>query len=56
MNSAEGGRPGVLFDVDGTLIDSNYLHTVAWSRALKDAGEQAPSPVNAENLLRQPET
>lgn len=35
-------RPGVLFDVDGTLLDTNYLHTVAWSRALRDAGEWAP--------------
>jgi HAD superfamily hydrolase (TIGR01509 family) len=35
-------RPGVLFDVDGTLADTNYLHTIAWSRALRDAGEWAP--------------
>lgn len=35
-------RAGVIFDVDGTLVDSNYLHTVAWSRALADAGEWAP--------------
>lgn len=35
-------RPGVLFDVDGTLVDTNYLHTLAWSRALHDAGEWAP--------------
>jgi HAD superfamily hydrolase (TIGR01509 family) len=35
-------RPGVLFDVDGTLVDTNYLHTVAWSRALREAGEWAP--------------
>jgi HAD superfamily hydrolase (TIGR01509 family) len=32
----------VLFDVDGTLVDTNYLHTLAWSRALADAGEWAP--------------
>jgi HAD superfamily hydrolase (TIGR01509 family) len=32
----------VLFDVDGTLVDTNYLHTLAWSRALGDAGEWAP--------------
>jgi HAD superfamily hydrolase (TIGR01509 family) len=32
----------VLLDVDGTLVDSNYLHTLAWSRALRDAGEWAP--------------
>jgi HAD superfamily hydrolase (TIGR01509 family) len=35
-------RPGVLFDVDGTLLDTNYLHTIAWSRALRDVGEWAP--------------
>ncbi len=35
-------RPGVLFDLDGTLVDTNYLHTLAWSRALRDAGEWAP--------------
>lgn len=26
-------QPAVLFDVDGTLIDSNYLHVYAWQRA-----------------------
>lgn len=36
------GRPGVLFDLDGTLVDTNYLHTLAWSRALQDAGVWAP--------------
>jgi HAD superfamily hydrolase (TIGR01509 family) len=35
-------RAGVLFDVDGTLVDTNYLHTLAWSRALRNAGEWAP--------------
>jgi phosphoglycolate phosphatase-like HAD superfamily hydrolase len=35
-------RAGVLFDVDGTLADTDYLHTLAWSRALRDAGEWAP--------------
>jgi HAD superfamily hydrolase (TIGR01509 family) len=35
-------RAGVLFDVDGTLMDSNYLHTLAWARAFGDAGEWAP--------------
>jgi HAD superfamily hydrolase (TIGR01509 family) len=34
-------RPrAVLFDLDGTLLDTNYLHTVAWWRALDDAGER----------------
>jgi HAD superfamily hydrolase (TIGR01509 family) len=30
---------GVLFDIDGTLVDSNYLHVVAWARAFTDIGE-----------------
>ena len=32
-------RPeAVFFDVDGTLVDTNYLHTAAWWRALSDYG------------------
>jgi HAD superfamily hydrolase (TIGR01509 family) len=29
----------VIFDVDGTLVDSNYLHVLAWSRTFAGAGE-----------------
>ena len=29
--------PAVLFDLDGTLIDSNYHHVSAWARALREA-------------------
>lgn len=29
---------GVLFDVDGTLIDSTYLHTLAWWQAFRRSG------------------
>jgi HAD superfamily hydrolase (TIGR01509 family) len=29
--------PAVLFDVDGTLVDSNYLHVHAWYRAFHEA-------------------
>ena len=29
--------PAVLFDVDGTLVDSNYLHVYAWQRAFAEA-------------------
>lgn len=32
--------PAVLFDVDGTLVDSNYLHVHAWQRAF--ASEATP--------------
>ena len=28
----------VLFDVDGTLIDSNYLHVTTWWEAFRQAG------------------
>ncbi len=35
-------RAGVLFDVDGTLLDTNYLHALAWARALADTGAWAP--------------
>jgi len=31
-------RPAILFDVDGTLVDTNWLHTLAWWRALQEAG------------------
>src|SRR5712691_11549748 len=31
-----------LFDVDGTLVDSNYLHVSAWSEALAQAGYDVP--------------
>lgn len=31
-----------LFDVDGTLTDTNYLHVVAWWEALRQAGHQVP--------------
>ena len=32
----------VLFDVDGTLMDTNYLHTVAWWEAFEQAGHHVP--------------
>jgi HAD superfamily hydrolase (TIGR01509 family) len=31
----------VLFDVDGTLLDTNYLHVLAWSRAFREHNEWA---------------
>jgi HAD superfamily hydrolase (TIGR01509 family) len=33
-------RYGVLFDVDGTLVDTNYLHVVAWWHAFRSQGHQ----------------
>ncbi|HEU4667122.1 MAG TPA: HAD family hydrolase [Arthrobacter sp.] len=37
-----GRRRGVLFDVDGTLIDSSYIHTVAWWGAFRQHGYDIP--------------
>ena len=41
----EGSAPAmtvVLLDVDGTLIDNNYQHALAWFRALKERGRIEP--------------
>ncbi|HEX4445013.1 MAG TPA: HAD family hydrolase [Galbitalea sp.] len=38
----------ILFDIDGTLVDSNYLHVEAWSRAFDGAGV----PVEAWRIHR----
>jgi beta-phosphoglucomutase-like phosphatase (HAD superfamily) len=37
-----------LFDIDGTLVDSNYLHIDAWSRAFEEVGH----PVDAWRIHR----
>jgi HAD superfamily hydrolase (TIGR01509 family) len=39
MAQLTSDRPkAVLFDIDGTLVDSNYLHVEAWNRALVAVG------------------
>ncbi len=41
----EGRRPGVaavLLDVDGTLVDSTYVHTLCWWQALRQHGRLVP--------------
>nr|CAP12591.1 phosphatase [Streptomyces olivaceus] len=32
-----------LFDVDGTLVDTNHLHVVAWWEALRQGGHRVPT-------------
>jgi HAD superfamily hydrolase (TIGR01509 family) len=32
----------VVLDVDGTLMDTNYLHTEAWARAFEETGYRIP--------------
>ena len=33
---------GILFDVDGTLVDTSYLHTVCWWQALRQLDFDVP--------------
>jgi HAD superfamily hydrolase (TIGR01549 family) len=35
-----GKMPAILFDLDGTLVDSVYQHVLAWREALEHAGIQ----------------
>lgn len=42
MHTPGGAKRGVLFDVDGTLVDSNYLHTIAWWQAFRRYGHDVP--------------
>ena len=41
--SARLDLPAILFDLDGTLIDSNYHHVATWSEALRSAGIIIPN-------------
>ena len=34
--------PAVVLDVDGTLVDTNYHHAIAWFRAFRQHGELLP--------------
>jgi HAD superfamily hydrolase (TIGR01509 family) len=42
MTNRDGKRAAALFDVDGTLVDTTYLHTVAWWEAFRQAGHIVP--------------
>jgi HAD superfamily hydrolase (TIGR01509 family) len=35
-------KPIAVLDIDGTLVDSNYQHALAWYRALRSLGETFP--------------
>jgi beta-phosphoglucomutase-like phosphatase (HAD superfamily) len=41
--AAELQNPAILFDLDGTLIDTAYEHALAWSSALRAAGLAVPT-------------
>lgn len=36
-------RRAVLFDIDGTLLDTNYLHALAWRRTFVEHGLDVPT-------------
>jgi len=43
--STNAGAPAVLLDLDGTLIDSNYEHVMAWRLTFRRAGIEVPNAV-----------
>jgi HAD superfamily hydrolase (TIGR01509 family) len=43
MPASTPSPPAVLFDIDGTLVDSNYLHVHAWCRAFREADVEVAS-------------
>lgn len=48
MNSA--GR-AVIFDIDGTLVDTNYLHVMAWRRVFLEWGEPEITSARVHRLV-----
>jgi HAD superfamily hydrolase (TIGR01509 family) len=45
LKTDEGGasdRPAAILDIDGTLVDTNYHHAVAWYRAFREHGFTLP--------------
>jgi HAD superfamily hydrolase (TIGR01549 family) len=37
-----GGLPAAILDIDGTLVDTNYQHAIAWYRAFRGQGVTLP--------------
>jgi HAD superfamily hydrolase (TIGR01509 family) len=35
-------KPAAILDIDGTLVDTNYHHAIAWYRAFRQSGEVLP--------------
>jgi HAD superfamily hydrolase (TIGR01509 family) len=63
---APSSPPPILFDLDGTLIDTVYAHVTAWSAALREQGVDIPDwkihrrigmsgKTLAKQLLREPQ-
>jgi phosphoglycolate phosphatase-like HAD superfamily hydrolase len=60
MKAKPSDNPAILFDLDGTLIDSVYEHVIAWSASLQSAGIVVPNwkihrriGMNGASIIRQ---
>ena len=60
MKDQRSNNPGILFDLDGTLIDSVYEHVIAWAVPLRTAGIVVPNwkihrriGMSGESMVRQ---
>lgn len=60
MKAERFNNPAVLFDLDGTLIDSVYEHVTAWAASLRSVGIVVPNwkihrriGMNGESMVRQ---
>ncbi len=60
MKPRHSTDPAILFDLDGTLVDTAYEHVLAWSTALRDAGFIVPDwkihrrvGMSGKSMLRQ---
>jgi phosphoglycolate phosphatase-like HAD superfamily hydrolase len=42
MSEALARASGIIFDLDGTLVDSTYVHTLCWWQAMRQYGHQRP--------------
>ena len=49
--AAPASRPGVLLDVDGTLLDTNYLQVLAWWQAFRDTGHDEVSMADCHRAI-----
>jgi HAD superfamily hydrolase (TIGR01549 family) len=39
---SQNGKPAAILDIDGTLVDTNYQHAIAWYRAFLQSGKVLP--------------
>jgi HAD superfamily hydrolase (TIGR01549 family) len=60
MKAERSNNPAILFDLDGTLIDSVYEHVIAWAASLRSVGIVVPNwkihrriGMNGESMVRQ---